>query len=235
MMTELELRNEIVRLGRMLHQQSMVSATDGNLSVRLDEERILSTPTGMSKCMMSVDDLVIVDRRGIVIEGERNVSSDIGMHLLIYRLRPDVNTVVHAHPPTATGFAAAGMALDQPLVSEVVINLGSIPLALYGTPGTPELAASIESLVPMHDAILLANHGAVTYGRDLLNAFMKMETVEHFARIALTTHLLGRQCPLTAEQISRLEEVRDRYLASAAERPKVNKKAARPTQTPSRS
>ncbi|HZU21344.1 MAG TPA: class II aldolase/adducin family protein, partial [Terriglobales bacterium] len=159
--------------------------------------------------------------RGAIVEGERNVSSEIGMHLLIYRLRPDVRAVVHAHPPTATGFAAAGMALDQPLVSEVVINLGAIPLALYGTPGTPELAASIEPLVPVHDAILLANHGAVTYGRDLLNAFMKMETVEHFARIALTAHLLGRQCPLTAEQISRLAEARDRYLASATEKPQI--------------
>lgn len=219
MNTEIEYRHEIVRLGRMLHEGFLVSATDGNLSVRLGEDRILATPTGVSKGMMSADDMVIVDRRGIVVEGERNVSSEIGMHLLIYRLRPDVSAIVHAHPPTATGFAAAGMALDQPLVSEVVINLGSIPLALYGTPGTPELAASIEHLVPIHDAILLANHGAVTYGRDLLNAFMKMETVEHFARIALTAHLLGRQCPLTAEQISRLGDVRDRYLAAAAERP----------------
>src|SRR5437660_10780026 len=143
MTTELELRNEIVRLGRMLHQQSLVSATDGNLSVRLDEERILSTPTGMSKGMMSPDDLVVVDTRGHLLCGERNVSSEIGIHLLIYRLRPDVRGIVHAHPPTATGFAAAGMALDQPLVSEVVINLGKIPLAPYGAPGTPELAASI--------------------------------------------------------------------------------------------
>lgn len=216
MNSERELRDEIVRLGRLLHERFFVSATDGNLSVRLDEERILSTPTGMSKGMMATDDLVIVDRRGTVIEGERNVSSEIGMHLLIYKMRPDVTAIVHAHPPTATGFAAAGMALDQPLVSEVVINLGGIPLAPYGTPGTPELAASIEPLVPMHDAILLANHGAVAYGRNLLNAFMKMETVEHFARIALTAHLLGRQCPLTGEQIRKLEEVRDRYIAGVA-------------------
>jgi len=228
MKSELEDRHEIVRLGRMLHERFLVSATDGNLSVRLDEDRILSTPTGMSKGMMSIEDLVIVDRRGIVIEGERNVSSEIGMHLLIYHVRPDVRAVVHAHPPTATGFAAAGMALDQPLVSEVVINLGTIPLALYGTPGTPELAASIEPLVPMHDAILLANHGAVTYGRDLFNAFMKMETVEHFARIALTTHLLGRQCPLTAEQISKLADVRDRYMAGAADRPEIANRTLKP-------
>src|SRR5205085_4643574 len=177
------------------------------------------TPTGMSKGMMAPTDLVMVDGCGEVIEGERKVSSEIGMHLLIYRLRPDVRAVVHAHPPTATGFAAAGMALDQPLVSEVVINLGAIPLARYGTPGTPELAASIEELVPMYDAILLANHGAVSYGRDLLNAFMKMETVEHFARIALTAHILGRQCPLSAEQIRQLGDVRERYIAGASSVP----------------
>jgi len=216
MKTEWEHREEIVRLGKLLHERFFVAATDGNLSVRLEEDRILCTPTGMSKGMMAPGDLVTVDMRGRVVEGARNVSSEIGLHLLIYRLRPDVSAVVHAHPPTATGFAAAGVALDQPLVSEVVINLGAIPLAPYGTPGTPELGASIEPLVPMYDAILLANHGAVSYGRDLLNAFMKMETVEHFARIALTAHMLGRQCPLTAEQIRQLGDIRDRYFAGAS-------------------
>ena len=216
MKTEAEQRAEMVRLSRMLHDKFFVAATDGNLSVRLDDDRLLCTPTGMSKGMLAEDDLVITDMRGRLLSGQRNVSSEIGMHLLIYKLRPDVRGVVHAHPPTATGFAAAGMALDQPLVSEVVITLGAIPLAHYATPGTAELAASIEHLVPMHDAILLANHGAVSYGRDLLNAFMKMETVEHFAQIALTAHLLGRQCPLTDEQIRKLAEVRDRYIAGAA-------------------
>ena len=216
MKTEWEHREEIVRLGKLLHDHFFVSATDGNLSARLEDDRIVCTPTGVSKGMMTPGDLVIVDTSGRVVEGARNVSSEIGMHLLIYRLRPDVRAVVHAHPPTATGFAAAGMALDQPLVSEVVINLGAIPLAPYGMPGTPELAASIEPLVPMNDAILLSNHGAVSYGRDLLNAFMKMETVEHFARIALTAHILGRQCPLSAAQVRQLGDARDRYFAGAS-------------------
>jgi L-fuculose-phosphate aldolase len=123
------------------------------------------------------------------------------MHLLIYKLRPDVQGVVHAHPPTATGFAAAGMPLNQPLVCEVVIGLGSIPLAKYGTPGTPELTAALEPLVPQYDAILMSNHGVVAYGADLHHAYMKMETVEHFAQIALVTHLLGRQQPLGSEEL----------------------------------
>jgi L-fuculose-phosphate aldolase len=126
------------------------------------------------------------------------------MHLLIYRERPDVEAVVHAHPPTATGFAAAGIALDRPLVCEVVLGLGQIPLAPYGTPGTPELSATLKPYVPYHSAILLANHGAVTYGSDLRSAYMKMEKVEHFARIALVAHMLGRQQLLSREEVDKL-------------------------------
>src|SRR6266516_304270 len=160
MPTDYKLRRDIVRFGAMLHSLGFIAATDGNLSVRLDEDRILVTPTGMSKGMMTPADLVIVDMDGIV----------------------------HAHPRTATGFAAAGMALNQPLVCEVVIGLGLIPLAPYGTPGTPELAKTLEPLIPQYDAILMANHGVVTYGANLKSAYMKMETVEHFAQIALVTH-----------------------------------------------
>src|SRR5436189_6296599 len=121
------------------------------------------------------------------------------MHLLMYRMRADINAIVHAHPPTATGFAACGIALTQPLVCEVVIGLGCIPLAKYGTPGTPELTDALEPLVPQYDAILMSNHGVVAYGEDLPRAYMKMETVEHFARIALVAHLLGDQQPLNAQ------------------------------------
>src|SRR5207253_7804623 len=144
------------------------------------------------------------DMEGRRLAGKRAVSSEIGMHLLIYKLRPDIRGVVHAHPPTATGFAAAGMALDRPLVCEVVIGLGSIPLAPYGTPGTPELAETLEPLVPQYDAILMANHGVVTYGVDLQSAYMKMETVEHFAQITLVTHMLGQQQLLASEDLKKL-------------------------------
>src|SRR3954471_16990384 len=187
--SERQYREEICRFGKMLHERGFVAATDGNLSVRLADGNILVTPTGMCKSMMEADDMAVVDLNGGQVSGSRGMTSEIGMHLLIYRMRPDINAIVHAHPPTATGFAAAGMALDQPLCSEMIITLGAIPLARYGTPGTSELAHSLEPLIPHHCAILMANHGVVTYGADLQRAFMCMETVEHFAKITLVTHL----------------------------------------------
>lgn len=221
MPSERQYRAQIVQFGRMLHQRGYVAAMDGNLSVRLDEERILATPTAMCKGMMRASDMVVVDMQGRKLRGSRDVSSEIGMHLLIYRLRPDVGGIVHAHPPTATGFAAAGISLETPLVCEVVAALGSIPLAEYGTPGTPELAASLEPFVPQYDAILMSNHGVVAYADDLARAYMKMETVEHFAQIALTTHLLGRQRPLDGENLEKLVLARHKYqgLTSAAALP----------------
>src|SRR5436305_15310016 len=221
MATDYQYRRDIVRFGEMLHSLGFIAATDGNLSVRLDENRILVTPTGMSKGMMTPSDLVVVDMNGRKLKGKREVTSEIGMHLLIYRMRPDVNGIVHAHPRTATGFAAAGIALDQPLACEVVIGLGQIPLAPYGTPGTPELARTLEPLVPQYDAILMANHGVVTYGSDLQSAYMKMETVEHFAQIALVTHILGRQQLLDGEELDKLIAARNKYqgINSAAPMP----------------
>ena len=209
-------RNEIVYYGRMLHQRGYVAAMDGNLSVRLDENRILATPTSMCKGMMQASDLVIVDMEGRRLSGKRDVSSEIGMHLMIYRLRPDVHGIVHAHPPTATGFAAAGMDLTEPLVCEVVIGLGAIPLAKYGTPGTPELAEALRPLVLDYDAILMSNHGVVAYASDLHRAYMKMETVEHFAQIALVTHMLGRQQPLSTQELEKLMLVRTKYMGFSA-------------------
>lgn len=214
MPTERKYREEIVRYGRMLHERCFVAAMDGNLSVRLQGDRILVTPTCLSKGAMRPGDLVIVDLEGKQISGRRNVTSEIGMHLLIYRMRPDVAAIVHAHPPTATGFAAAGMALTEPLVCEVVMGLGCIPLAGYGTPGTSELARTLEPYVADYDAILMSNHGVVTYGDTLEHAYMKMETVEHFAQIALVTHLLGRQQPLQKVEIEKLLTARSKYFGA---------------------
>ena len=213
MKTEQQHREEIVRFGKLLHQTGLIAATDGNLSVRLENGTILCTPTLMSKGLLEPDDLVIVSPQGQKLRGPRDVSSEIAMHLLIYARRPDVGAVVHAHPPTATGFAAAGMALDRALCAELVATLGSVPLAKYETPGTPELAEALAPLVSDHDAILMANHGVVTYGIDLLTAYMNMETVEHFAKIALVTHLLGRQQPLSDSHVEKLREIRSKYLA----------------------
>ncbi|HUQ49596.1 MAG TPA: class II aldolase/adducin family protein [Terriglobales bacterium] len=204
-------REELAHYGKLVHQQGMVSATDGNLSVRVESDLILATPTGMSKGMMQPEDMVLVDLQGKKVEGTRNVSSEIAMHLTIYRTRPDVHAVVHAHPCTATGFASAGMALDDPICSEVIISLGAVPLADYATTGTPELSESLMPYISDYDAILLANHGAVSYGPDLTKAFMKMEAVEHFAKILLVTHQLGRQQFLSKEDIRKLVAARDNY------------------------
>jgi L-fuculose-phosphate aldolase len=211
MKTEQQHRDEIVRFGKMLHQTGLVAATDGNLSVRLENGNVLSTPTLMSKGLMEPQDLVMVNPRGDKVSGSRGVSSEIAMHLLIYRLRPDVGAVVHAHPPTATGYAAAGIALDRALCSEIIVTLGSVPLANYETPGTQELAEALAPLVAEHDAVLMANHGVVTCGADLLNAYMNMETVEHFAKIALVTHMLGKQQPLSDQHVDKLREMRVKY------------------------
>ena len=213
MKTEQQHREEIVRFGRLLHQTGLVAATDGNLSVRLEDGNILCTPTLMSKGLMEPEDLVIVAPDGHKLRGTRGVSSEIAMHVLIYGRRPDVRAVVHAHPPTATGFAAAGLALDRALCAELIVTLGSVPLASYETPGTPELAEALAPLVADHDAILMANHGVVTCGVDLLTAYMNMETVEHFAKIALVTHLLGKQQTISEQHVDKLREIRTKYLA----------------------
>jgi len=230
MSSERKHREEIVRYGRTLHERGLVAAMDGNLSVRLKGERILVTPTCVSKGNMRAADMVVVDMEGQRVSGRRNVTSEIGMHLLIYRMRPDIQAIVHAHPPTATGFAAAGIALTQPLVCEVVMGLGCIPLARYGTPGTSELARTLEPFVPHYDAILMSNHGVVAYGDTLERAYMKMETVEHFAQIALVTHLLGRQQPLQEVEVQKLLVARAKYfgakLASSMPLPSSPEKAS---------
>jgi L-fuculose-phosphate aldolase len=212
-MSEHESRLEILRFGKMLHERCLIAATDGNISVRLNEASILITPTCISKGMMSTEDLLVVDLHGRRVSGFRDVTSESGMHLTIYRMRPDINAIVHAHPPTATGFAACGLALDQALISEVLLSLGDIPLARYATPGTSELSEALEPLIPDHDAVLMANHGVVTYGSDLTQAYMNMETVEHFAKIALITQQLGCGHFLPEDEVARLREMRRRLQA----------------------
>lgn len=179
--------------------------------MRLDPRRILTSPTNISKGMMSPDDIVVTDLKGNKLNGHRNPSSELAMHLLIYRLRPDVNAVCHAHPPTATGYAAAGLPLNRAILAELVVSLGCIPVARYGTPGTPELTDAIEPFVQSHDAILMANHGVVTYGPDLLTAFFRMETAEHFAQVSLVTEMLGKQVLLSSKDVEKLLAARARY------------------------
>lgn len=208
---ESQLRQDLVEYGRMLHAQGFVAATDGNLSVRMDSERVMITPTSVSKGMMHPDEMVIVNLDGEKLSGANQPSSEINMHLTIYRMRPEVGAVVHAHPCTATAFASAGMALDEPLCSEVVITLGAVPLAPYATTGTSELSESLRPFIPDHNAILMANHGVVAYGSDLRQAYLRMEAVEHYAKIVLAARQLGCSRALDEQQLEKLLAARSRY------------------------
>ena len=209
--TEKELRQDIVEVGRLVFQKGWVAANDGNISIRLDENRILCTPTATSKGMLHVDDLIICDMQGNKIEGRKERTSEIAMHLLIYSMRPDIRSVVHAHPPVATGYATAGRALNQALLPEVIIGLGCVPLADYGLPGTDALTDGMVPFIPKYDAILMANHGATCYGTDVFSAYFRMETTEHYARIALVAELLGGATVLPRDEVNKLFESRTRY------------------------
>ncbi len=209
--TEAELRQEIVEIGRIIWRKGWVAANDGNLTARLDEGRVMCTPTGVCKGMMHPDDMIIVDMEGRKLEGRKQGTTEIAMHLAIYKLRPDVRAVAHAHPPVATGFASAGRPLNLALLPEVVIALGCVPLVSYGLPGTRELVEPMLPYIPKYDALMLGNHGAVCYGEDLLKAFFRMETVEHFARITLVTELLGGATVLPREEVQKLVDARRRY------------------------
>lgn len=213
---KMRLFRELVKFGKRLYDQGFVAATDGNLSVRLDKWNIAITPTGFSKGDMKPADMVVVDLCGTKISGNHNPSSELEMHLTIYRMRPDVAAVVHAHPCTATAFASTGRALDEPLCSEAVITLGSVPLAPYATPGTEQLSRSLEPFLENHDAILMANHGVVTYAKELSRAYMKMEAVEHYARIVLAVRQLGAANVLTLDDRKKLIEMRSKYLANCS-------------------
>jgi len=216
--TERELRRQLTRFSRWMYRLGFAPGTSGNLSVRLpfDHRLVLATPTNCSKALLRPVDMVIVDTNGRFLAGTRNVTSEIGMHLAVYRERPDVTAVIHAHPPIATGFASCGMALDAPLCAELIMTLGKIPLAPYATTGTDEVGASLQPFLRDHDAVLLANHGIVTYGKDLLDAFMKLETCEHFAQVCLTSHQLGCRKLLEDEALRKLQHARARYLANGA-------------------
>jgi L-fuculose-phosphate aldolase len=212
-------RRELCVAGGWLYQRGFVVATDGNLSLRIDENRVLTSPTGVSKGMLDPADLVVTDLDGNRLEGRFAPSSELQMHLAIYRQRPDVRAICHAHPPVATGFAAAGMVLDKALLAECILDLEFIPVAPYATPGTVDLADTLKPLIAQHNAILLANHGVVTFGPDLLSAFFRMETTEHIARVTLVTQLLGRQVLLTNRDVERLLASRNRARDATSEAP----------------
>jgi L-fuculose-phosphate aldolase len=209
--SEDQIRADIVEVGRRLYARGYTASNDGNISVRLDEARLLMTPKSVCKGFMSADMMCITDLDGRKLAGERDPSSEMKMHLEVYRHRPDVRAVVHAHPPIATGFAVAGVALDRAVLAEVVTTLGSVPIAEYATPSTNELPAAVRKYVKAHDGMLLANHGALTMGTDVFAAYYKMETIEHFAKISLVARLLGGERLLSREEVGRLEKLRGSY------------------------
>ncbi|MFM8441256.1 MAG: class II aldolase/adducin family protein [Acidobacteriota bacterium] len=216
-MDEFQARKLIVEIGRLLYDRSYVVASDGNISIRLDDNTVLATPTMTCKGRMTEEGLALTDMNGRPLN-DRRASSELAMHLLIYRERPDVKAVCHAHPPHGTAFAVAGLAIDQPILSEVILTLGCVPLTNYGTPSTDELTDAMKPFVANHNALLMANHGAVAYGADLWQAYDRLETLEHTARIAILARTLGGANDLPKEAIAKLVEIREKagYLGESA-------------------
>lgn len=208
-MTEYSLiANKIAEIGRRLYDKGMIAGMDGNISARFDGN-IIITPSGRCKGYLSADDLVVIDEHGRVISGAGKPSSETAMHVTIYRSRPDVQACVHAHPPYATAFAVAGAVLESDILPEVVLVVGEIPLVEYAPTGTDLLGKAIAGHIANHDALLLKNHGVVTVGSDVEEAYFRMETVEHFARILHHAKQLGEVGRLDRSELQRLKDVRD--------------------------
>jgi len=208
--SEFEARRQIVEIGRRLWQRGYVAANDGNLSVRLPDGRIVVTPSGGSKGFLDPTALVVVNAAGARLSGRLAPTSELAMHLFAYARRPDVHAVVHAHPPKATGFSAAGVPLARCLLPEVVLALGDIPTTDYATPTTEEVPDSIAAFIADYSAMILRRHGVVTLGADIEEAYARMETVEHVADIALTAKILGGAPPLSNEEVRKLMKVREK-------------------------
>ncbi len=211
MTTESQLRADIVEVGRRMYARGYTASNDGNISVRLGDDRLLMTPRSVCKGFMTPDMMCITDLNGKKLQGDRDPSSEMLMHLEVYRQRPDARAVCHAHPPIATGFAVAGIPLDRAILAEVLTTLGSIPIAEYATPSTSELPEAVRKYVKAHDGMLLANHGALTLGTDVLSAYYKLETIEHFAKISLVARMLGRENLIARDEVDRLQGLRTNY------------------------
>lgn len=234
--SEQQCREDLLKVCRLIYEKGWVAMNDGNVSIRLDENRILCTPTAVSKGLLEADDIIVCDMSGQKVEGRRERTSEIAMHITVYEMRPDIKAVVHAHPPVATGFATAGRALDKALLPEVVIQLGAIPLAAYGLPGTNALSDGMLPYIPNYDALLLENHGCTCWGTDVWQAFFRMEMVEHFARITFVAEMLGGAQLLPRVEVEKLFEARSRYNVNSRARmePGMPLVAEDSTQTQSR-
>ena len=203
------MRDEVILVCRRLYERGLVAGPDGNVSVRQEDGSILVTPSGLSKVDVTPEDLVVVTLDGRVLEGRHAPSSELRMHVRIYQRRPDVHAVVHAHPPAATGFAVAGEAFVAPVLPEVILQLGEVPLVPYATPGSDALADAFEPFLASHDGFLMANHGATTVAPTLTTALQRMESLEHAARILLAARALGRVNELSAADVRSLRATRE--------------------------
>jgi len=212
-MTELEIKQEICNIGKRIYDRGMVASNDGNISVKLSENEFLCTPTGVSKGFMTPEYICKVDAEGKVVEANGNFrpSSEIKMHMRVYKERPDVQSVVHAHPMYATSFAIAGIPLVDPIMPEAVISLGCVPIAEYGTPSTEEIPDAVSKYLPYYDAVLLENHGALSFGDSLLNAYHKMESLEFYAKLLFLSKQLGGPNKFDNENVKRLYEIRRNF------------------------
>ncbi len=213
MASEWELKKQIIEIGKRIWAKGYVASNDGNITVLINENELLTTPTGVSKGFMTAEMIVKCDRNGKLIyeNSKYKPSSEVKMHLEVYKERPDIKAVVHAHPPYATSFAVAGIPLDKCVLPEAVIVIGAVPIAPYGLPSTMEIPDNIRPFVKNSDAILLQNHGALTFGSDLLNAYHKMETLEHTANIIWNAIQLGNLGVLPQHERDRLMALRGTY------------------------
>ena len=213
MMSEYEIKKQICDIGKRIYDRRMVAANDGNISVKISDNEFLCTPTGVSKGFMTPEYICKVDAEGNVIQANKGFkpSSEIKMHMRVYKNRPDVKSVVHAHPMYATAFAIAGIPLTQPIMPEAVIALGCVPIAAYGTPSTEEIPDAVEEHLQSFDAVLLENHGALTFSDSLLSAYHKMESVEFYAKLLYISKQLGGPKELSKEQVERLYEIRRQF------------------------
>ena len=213
MATEYEIKKQICEIGKRIYNRGMVASNDGNISVKLNDNEFLCTPTGVSKGFMTPEYICKVDAKGNVLQAYEGFkpSSEIKMHMRVYKERPDVNSVVHAHPVYATSFAIAGIPLTEPIMPEAVIALGCVPIAEYGTPSTEEIPDAVSKYLPYYDAVLLENHGALAFSDSLLNAYHKMESVEFYAKLLYQAKMLGGPKPLSEEQVQRLYEIRRKF------------------------
>lgn len=208
---ELQARKDIVYYSHKVHAEGLVSATDGNLSVRLDEEHVLITPSSLRKEDMFIDAPIVIDMQGKLVAGDRRPSTELKVHLEAYRQRPDVQAVIHAHPPKAIAFTIAEVPMDTCMLPEVVVTMGSVPVAPYAAPSTEALPESMRELVRHADTLMLARHGSVTVGKDLGDAFKKLEKLEHNAQIMIYARILGGAKPFSNSELVQLEELRDFY------------------------